>query len=149
MRMISHAATIGLLVLFGAVAAPSVAVAIELQPGLWQEVETGEENGQPVDPETSTSCMTPEEAKFPEKGLAAPKEAKDQCKSYDVKKTATTLTFRMQCGSKDFSIDIDADVKFVSATQYTGVFKSEMVFGRRKVSANKKIVAKRIGECKK
>ena len=30
----------------------------ELDPGLWQDTETGEEDGKPVEPDVTTDCMT-------------------------------------------------------------------------------------------
>ena len=57
----SRAAALGLVVcLF---AAHPARAAIELEPGMWQDTETGEENGKPAKPEVTSNCMTPEEAK--------------------------------------------------------------------------------------
>ncbi len=64
--------------LAGAVMTP--AAAFEFRPGQWQDTETGLEDGKPVPPEVSTSCMTPEEAKDPLKGLS-PQDMKGQCKT--------------------------------------------------------------------
>ncbi|MBM3530379.1 MAG: DUF3617 family protein [Alphaproteobacteria bacterium] len=105
----------------------SPAAAVELRPGTWQETETGTEDGKPVPAKTDTSCMTPEEAKDPLKGLSPEKEMKGQCRSYDVRKTATGLSFRMDCGDpKQFSMKIAASFVFVSPTQYTGTMKTEL-----------------------
>jgi len=126
------------------------AQAVELQPGNWQSVETGTENGKPVPPQTETSCMTPEEAKNPEKGLAIDKETRNMCKTYDVQRSASGLAFRMQCAQgKEFAMDITADFTFVSATQYTGTLKSSVKVAGQTTSSDKKIEAKRVGECKK
>src|SRR3954451_15372350 len=98
----------------GVVAWPVTVQAVELQPGNWQSVETGSENGTPVPPQTETSCMTPEEAKNPEQGLAVDKETRNLCKTYDVQRSASGLAFRMQCAQgKDFAMDITADFTFV------------------------------------
>jgi hypothetical protein len=130
-------------------AAPPARAAIELQPGLWQDTETGTENGKPVKPAVTSSCMTPEEAKNPEQAMAAPKESKDQCKSYDVKRTGDTLTFRMDCGTKEFSMAIAASMTFLTSQHYTGTIKSEISFGGQKMTTDKKLDSKWIGECKK
>jgi hypothetical protein len=41
---------------------------------MWQDTETGEENGKPAKPEVTSDCMTPEEAKDPVKALAVMKD---------------------------------------------------------------------------
>lgn len=147
--MFSRHLTAGCLAAAGLVAA-TAAHAIELQPGNWQSVETGTENGKPVPAQTETSCLTPEEAKNPEKGLAVDKETRNMCKTYDVQRSASGLTFRMQCAQgKDFAMDITADFTFVSATQYSGTLKSSVKAAGQTMTSDKKIEAKRVGECKK
>ena len=127
------------------------AAAFELTPGQWQETETGTEDGKPVKPETSTSCMTAEEAKNPTKGLAPDKEMKGQCKTYDVKETANSLSMRMQCGQgKEFAMDITASFVIASAKGYTGTLKSAVTLGGKTTTSDKKIEAKWIAaQCKK
>ena len=139
------------LCLFGVVALPLVASAIELRPGTWQEIETGTENGKPVPAETSTSCMTPEEAKDPLKGLSPAKEMKGQCKTYDVKQTATGLSLRWVCGDpKQMAMDITASFVFLSPTQYSGTMKSQITLMGKTTASDKKIEAKWISaQCKK
>ncbi len=148
MSTISRAVILGAFIWAG-LAAPPARAAIELQPGLWQDTETGEENGKPIKPEVTTSCMTPEEAKNPEKSMAAPKDDKDQCKSYDVKRTGDVLTFSMLCGAKEFSIDIAVRINILNPQHYTGVLKSTVNFGQQKIVSNKALDSKRIGECPK
>ena len=121
----------------------SPAAAVELRPGAWQEVETGTEDGKPVPAKTDTSCMTPEEAKDPLKGLSPEKDMKGQCRSYDVRKTATGLSFRMDCGDpKQFSMKIAASFVFVSPTQYSGTMKTEMSMMGKRSTSDKKIEAR-------
>jgi len=77
------------------------ASAVQLTPGTWQETESGTENGKPVPATTDVSCMTPEEAKDPLKGLSPEKDLKEmkgQCKTLDVKQSANSLSMRLQCG---------------------------------------------------
>ena len=147
--MLARLIVLGLFVSACLLLALPARAAIELQPGLWQDTKSGEENGKPVKPEVTTSCMTPEEAKNPEKAMAAPKEAKDQCKSYDVKRAGDLLTFRMQCGDKDFSMDIAASITFLTLQHYTGTLKSAVNFGGQKMTSNKTLDSKRIGDCPK
>ncbi len=124
--------------------------AFEFQPGQWQETETGEENGKPVPPETTSSCMTPEEAKDPVKGLALDKDAKGQCKTVEVKDTGNGMSIRMVCGNpKEFAMDMSAVFTFISPQRYTGVMKSSVTMGGKTTTSNKTIDARRIGECKK
>src|SRR6185312_16257760 len=114
-------------------------------PGQWQEVETGTENGKPVATEIATSCMTPEEAKDPLKGLSPEKEMKGQCKTYDVKQSASGLSMRMQCGNTKemaMAMDITAAFTFLSPTQYTGVLKSSVTVMGKTTTSDKKIDAK-------
>jgi hypothetical protein len=124
---------------------------VELRPGTWQETETGTEDGKPVPAKTETSCMTPEEAKDPLTGLSPEKEMKGQCKSYDVRKTANGLSFRMDCGDpRQFSINIVASYTFTSPTHYTGTMKSSVSMMGKKSTADKKIEGRWVSaQCKK
>ena len=128
------------------------AAAFEFQPGQWQETETGEEDGKPVKPEVTTTCMSPEEAKDPVKSLQ--QMNKDMppgaCKTMDIKTPANGVSIRMQCAQgNDFAMEIDAQFTFVSATHYTGTMKSSVKMGKLSQTQNKKIDAVRIGDCKK
>jgi hypothetical protein len=147
MRAAIHAAVIA----FAAAGLLSPAMAIELRPGSWQETETGTEDGKPVPAKTETSCMTPEEAKNPLKGLSPEKEMKGQCRSYDVKLTATGLSFRMDCGDpRQFAMNVVAAYTFVSPTQYTGTVKMAMSMMGKKSTMDKKIEGRWLSaQCKK
>ena len=149
--MKSRIAVLGILATAAIVAAPLPASAIELQPGQWQEIETGTENGKPVPAETTSSCMTPEEAKDPLKGLSPEKEMKGQCKTYDLKQSPAGLSMRLQCGDpKQFSMDITASFTFVSARAYTGTVKSSVTMMGKVTTTDKKIEAKWLAaQCKK
>jgi regulator of protease activity HflC (stomatin/prohibitin superfamily) len=149
--MTTRLAILATLAAFGLAIVPSSSRAIELQPGQWQETETGSENGKATPAETTTSCMTPAEAKDPLKGLALDKDMKGQCKTFDVKKSATGLSLRMQCGdAKQFAMDMTASFAFVSAKQYTGTIKSSVSMMGKTTTADKTIQARWIGaQCKK
>ena len=131
------------------VAATAAFAAVELQPGQWQEIETGTENGKPAKTETTTSCMSADEAKDPLKGMVFDKQAKDACKTLEAKRTGGGISFRMQCKGEGFDMDIAAEMTFHTPQSYTGVIKSSVKMGATTVVSDKKVEAKRIGECKK
>ena len=79
----------------GAIAAP--AHAIQLKPGLWQDVETGMDNGKMSKPEVHRTCMSAEEARGPVKTIL--KDAEGQkCDKYEVKENGNTVTAEIRCG---------------------------------------------------
>jgi len=133
-----------------AFAAPARA-AIELDPGQWQDTETGTENGKPAKPEVTTECMEPEEAKDPVKALMAMKGQSDgQCKTMDVKQSGNTVSFVMQCGDpKQMSFDIAATYTFHSPKHYSGTLKSIVILAGKKTTADKKVDSIWLGACKK
>jgi hypothetical protein len=123
--------------------------AIELEPGEWQDTETGTENGQPVKEQVTTDCMTPEDAKDPVKALMSERAQAGQCKTFDVKPNGNTVTYTMQCGDpKQMSFDIAGSVTFINRKQYAGTLKSTIVFGGQKMTSDKKIESKWLGPCK-
>jgi len=121
---------------------------IALQPGLWQETETGSENNQPAKSETSTRCMTAEEAKQPSKAVVFDETLRKHCKALDYKRTEDNLTLRLQCGSQGFTVNIGATFTFHSPQHYSGLMKAAIQVATMKFTADKTIDAKRIGECK-
>lgn len=147
----SRAVALGVMIGGCLLAASPARAAIELEPGQWQDTETGTENGQPAKPEVTTECMKPEEAKDPVKALLAMKsEGAGQCKTLDVKQSGNTVSFVMQCGDpKQMSFDIAATYTFLDRRNYTGTMKSTVVLAGQKTTADKKIVSKWIGACKK
>lgn len=133
------------------VAASPALAAIELEPGLWQDTETGTENGQPAKPEVTTDCMTPEDAKDPLKSLMAEQAQAGQCKTFDVKPSGNTITYTMQCGDpKQMSIDIAGTITVIDRKHYTGTLKSTIVMAGQKMTSDKKIESKWLSAtCKK
>ncbi len=95
--------------------------------------------------------MTPEEAKNPLTGLSPEKDMKGQCKTYDVKQTATGLSLRWVCGDpKQMAMNITASFTFLSPTQYSGTLKSAVTVMGKTTTSDKKIEAKWIAaQCKK
>jgi hypothetical protein len=123
--------------------------AIELQPGTWQETETGSEDGKPVPAKTETSCMTPEEAKDPLKGFSPEKDMKEmremrqQCKTLEAKKSDTGLIMRIQCGDpKQFAMNISVDYTFSSPRSYSGTVKSAITMMGKTMTTDKKVEGK-------
>ena len=122
---------------------------ITLQPGLWQETETGSENSQPGKVETSTRCMTAEEAAQPNKAVVFDETLRKHCKALDYKRSGDLLTLRMQCGAPGFMVDVGANFTLHSPQHYSGVMKVAIQLATLSFNTDKKIDAKRIGECKK
>ena len=134
-----------LFTLLAFMAAPSFAVAVELQPGTWQEIETGSENGKAVPAKTETTCMTPEEAKDPLKGFSPEKdpEMKGQCKTLEVKQSASGIKMRIVCGDpKQFAMDLDVDYVFNNPRSYSGTVKSKVTMMGKPTTSDKKVEAK-------
>ena len=129
-------------------AAPAARAEIALQPGLWQETETGSENNLPAKSETSTRCMTAEEARQPSKAVVFDETLRKHCKALDYKRTEDNLSLRLQCGSQGFTVNIGATFTFHSPQHYSGLMKVAIQVATMKFTADKTIDAKRIGECK-
>jgi hypothetical protein len=130
-------------------AAPARA-AMSLEPGEWEDTETGTENGQPIEAEVTRDCMSAEEASDPAKALTAMKDAAGQCRKFDFQEKGNVLSIVMQCGDPaQMSIDMVATYTIVSPRHYTGTVKSTVSFAGRKTTSDKKIESKWIGACKK
>jgi hypothetical protein len=131
-------------------ASPALA-AIELDPGLWQDIETGTENGQPAKPEVTSDCMSPEEAKDPIKSLSATavKDTGGQCKKYEVKQNGNTVSVDMNCGDPQImSIEMIGTYTFIDRRHYTGKMKSTVTIAGQKTASDKSVDSKWIGPCK-
>jgi hypothetical protein len=123
----TFARALTLVAALGATAA-SPARAVQLEPGLWQDVETGKDNGQTAKPEVHTTCLSPEEARDPVKTIL--KDAEGQkCDKYEVKENGSTLTAEIRCGDpKEMRMEIDMTINFVSTKHYYGTMKSLVIF---------------------
>jgi Protein of unknown function (DUF3617) len=133
-------------------AAPSLAGALELEPGQWRTSETTIVNGKAEKPEVSTDCVTAEEARDPMKALGEmQKQGAGQCRKLDAKQSGNTVSFVMQCGDPtQGAIDMAMTFTFDEARHYTGSYKSEMSFGGQKMSSQGTIDSRWIGAaCKK
>ena len=131
------------LALAASIAVSSPSYAIELQPGLWQETESGSENGKSVSPNAETTCMTAEDAKNPLRGFSPGKEMRGQCKVLDVKQKADGIFIHMACGDpKQFLVDIAVDYVFTSARSYVGTVKSAITLMGQTTTSDKKVEGK-------
>jgi hypothetical protein len=147
MLTIYHIAILGLLL---TLTSQPARAAIELDPGQWQDTETGTEDGKPVKPVVTTECMTPEEAKDPVKSLAVMKDVAGQCKKLEIKEKGNAVSIEMQCGDpKEMSIELSGSYTFLDRRHYTGTMKSTITLAGKKVSADKQVDSKWIGACKK
>jgi len=122
---------------------------VQLQPGLWQETETGSENGAPAKTETTTRCMTPEEAREPGRAVVFDAELRKHCRTLDFKRAGDVLTIRLQCGKQGLAVNIGGTFTFHSPQHYSGAMKLAIKLGTIKLSNDKTIDAKRLGDCKK
>lgn len=126
--------------------------AIQLEPGEWQDTETGTENGQPAKTEVTTDCMTAQDAKDPVKALTKLKDtAGQQCKTMNVRESGNTLSFDMECGDpKTMLIAVSMTMTFLNSRHYTGAVKSNVTFAGKKMTTDKQIDSKWISAtCKK
>ena len=102
--------------------------AVQLEPGLWQDVETGKDNGKTTKPEVHTTCMSPEEARDPVKTILKDSEGQ-KCDKYDVKENGNTVTAEIRCGDpKEMRMEIDMTINFASTKHYNGTMKSLVIF---------------------
>ncbi len=128
-----------------------VRAAVELEPGQWQDTETGEEDGRSVKPEVTSECMSPEEAKDPVKSLAVMKDAgaAGQCQKLDIKESGNTVSIVMLCGNpKEMQIDLTGSYTFIDRRHYTGTMKSAITIAGKQSTANKTVDSKWLGPCK-
>ena len=145
-----RAAACGLIAVL-ALAVPAASAKTVLDPGLWQDTETGTENGKPAKPQVTTDCMSPEDAEDPEKALTAmKKDAGQQCSKMDIQRSGTGFSIDMRCGDpKQFSMDMAASYTIHDRRHYSARIKSTVVFGGRTTTSDKQVDSKWIGACKK
>ena len=132
-------------------AAPGADGRTVLEPGLWQDTETGTENGQPVKPEVTTECMSAEDAADPAKSLSDLKGgAGQQCSKMDVRSSGNTFSIDMRCGDpRQFSMEMTATYTIHNRRHYSGRLKSTVVLGGQKTTSDKQIESKWISACNK
>jgi hypothetical protein len=120
----------------------SPALALDIQPGLWQDTETGEVNGKAVPPKTSTDCVSPQDAtdivkRAQTEMQASMKEQAQQCSKLDVRQNGNVITFEMKCGDpKQGSIEAAMVMTIQSQQHTTSVTKTTMNFMGQKMVSN-------------
>ena len=104
------------------VAAPGLCAALEIEPGQWESSETSDVDGKPGEPEVSTDCVTPEDARDPVKALAGMQdEAGGKCRMFDVKQTGNVVSVRDEMRRPEGRLDrYERDFVFENARHYTG-----------------------------
>ncbi|HEY6028080.1 MAG TPA: DUF3617 family protein [Pseudolabrys sp.] len=127
--------------------------AIELEPGTWQDSETGTEDGKPAKPEITTDCMTAEDAKDPVKSLAKMQaEGAGQCEKLEVKPSGNVITLNMKCGDakQGMLMELSGTFTFIDRKHYTTSMKSTIAMGGQKMTSDKQVDSKWVAaECKK
>ncbi len=129
------------------------AQALEIQPGLWQDTETGDVNGKPQPPKVTTDCIKADDAKDPVKAAQAAMKDMDatQCSKSGLSQSGNQVIFEMKCGDpKQGSMDISVVWTFIDAQHTSTVAKSVMAFGGQKLTSNLNTESKWIAAaCKK
>lgn len=134
----------------GLLSAAPARAAVNLEPGMWQVTETGDENGQLLKPVVASDCITAEDAKEPFKALTAMKNGGAQCKKLEIKEIGNVVSVDLQCGDgKETSVEMSGTYTFLDQRHYNGTIKSTTVVGRKKTVANKAVDMKWIGACEK
>jgi hypothetical protein len=120
------------------------AAAFELEPGTWEDTETGTEDGRPMKPTVTTECMTPNEAKEPLKEVVAALQAgRAGCRKSEVKSSGNIASIALVCGdSKESLIDILATVQFIDRKNMILTNRSTIVLGGRKAVSETKTVSR-------
>ncbi len=130
--------------------------ALDIQPGLWQDTETGEVNGKPIPGKVTTNCVTAAEAKdVVNRAQAELKKSMtgqaQKCEKLDIRQNGNVVTFEMKCGdAKQGSIDATTVITIQSPQHTTNVAKSTIVFAGQTMVSNITIDSKWIAAaCKK
>jgi Protein of unknown function (DUF3617) len=137
------------------IAAAPASAEIKLDPGAWQQVESGTEDGQPAAPVTYTNCLSPAQARDPIKALAGLDDLGRligrRCQDARFEQKADKVTLSFACGDeKTISVAIDLAFTFDGSRHYTGTVKSTFAMKGKKTTSDKTIEAKWLGpECKK
>lgn len=132
-------------------AIPAARAKTMIEPGLWQDTETGTENGQPAKPKVETDCISAKEAEDPGKTLTAMKgSGPQQCRKVEVHRSGNRFSINMSCGDpRQFSMDMVASYTIQDRRHYSGRMKTTVVFAGHKTTSDKRVVSKWIGVCKK
>jgi len=136
MPMPSRAAAFGLIC--GLCLTASPAAALDIQPGLWQDTQTGAVNGKDLPRKVSTNCVSPAQAKDiverAQAGLQNSMKAQAQkCSKLDIRRNANVIIFEMKCGdAKQGTVDATTVITVESPHHTTNVAKSAINFAGQK-----------------
>ncbi|HZD91193.1 MAG TPA: DUF3617 family protein [Pseudolabrys sp.] len=133
-------------------AVPAARAATVIEPGLWQDTETGTENGSPVKPRVETGCISAKDAEDPSRQLMAMQKAESarHCRKMEVHRSAQSFSIDMSCGDpRQFAMDMVASFMILDRKHYSGHVKTSVVLGGHKSESDKQIDSKWIGVCKK
>ncbi len=114
-----------------------VHAANEIQPGLWQDMETSVVNGKAEPPKTSANCVTAADAQDPVKMIKDQmKDQTQQCKKFNVQTNGNVVLLEMVCGSSDQgAIELSMTYTVHSARSTSSVTTSTMsMMGQKIVS---------------
>ncbi|MEJ2374434.1 MAG: DUF3617 family protein [Pseudolabrys sp.] len=147
MQKIASCGALAAVVLALVLAAVPARAGIKLDPGTWQQVETGTEDGKPAEPVTDTDCLTPGQARDPIKALSALKDIGSligqYCQTMQVHQDDNAVSVDLACGDEKANyVAVKLDFKIHDARHYTGTIKSTFVFKGRKTTSDKAIEAK-------
>jgi Protein of unknown function (DUF3617) len=147
--------------LIGAAVVMLVSVTLTAQgprrDGNWEVTMTMDMPGMPqgmsMPPFKTTQCITPEEAKDPNKSIPQRPAGRggasnpNDCKVSDYKEDGNRITWSMKCeGSQPMS----GTGEFIySGDSYTGTMKMDMARGGQPMAATMKYAGKRLGDCTK
>lgn len=135
----------------------SARAAPEITPGLWEDTETGEVNGQKQPPKVTRECIKPEDAKDIVKRARAEMqqsikesgEMAKSCSKLDIQERGNVITFDMKCGGPQLggTMEVSMVMTINSSTSTTSVGKSSMSFGGQKMTSNLTTQSKYVGPC--
>ncbi len=120
---------------------PSTAPAAEMiKPGLWEITTIMEIPGMPFQspPQTVRHCVTPQEAKEPEKSLPIDKD----CKIIDIRSSANTINWKVECAGQ-MAGKGEGEIAYKGDATYEGKTKIQT----QGMTFNMKHKGKRVGEC--
>jgi len=124
------------------------ALAIEVQPGFWQDTETIEVDGQTHPPTVTTDCLTPADAKDIVKTAQANmkesmKDQAQQCSKLDIKENGNVILFEMKCGDpKQGTVEASMVMTVHSLQSTSSVIKSTIGTGGQPIVSTMKTESK-------
>ncbi len=124
-----------------ALSLPSMApAAVMIKPGLWEITTTMEMPGMPFQspPQTMRHCVTPQEAKDPEKSLPIDKD----CKIIDLRSSANNINWKVECIGQIAGTG-EGEIAYKGDTSYEGKTKIQS----QGMTFNMNHKGRRVGEC--